>query len=325
MDTAEFFAQLARQLLLSAPLFLLIALGYCLGRFAHWPESVNEGLNRFCFNVAIPCMLFKVMSKFFESPPVDMRLLIAYFGTCFVIYVIGRIAAKSVFRMDAVSASVFGLAGIFSNNVMLGIPVAIILLGASSLSSVALVLVFNSLILWTLVTVSVEWAQNGSFSVRGIGKTLVSVLRNPIIIGIFSGFAWSFLIHRPLPQFLDSPVSMVAQVAAPLTLITLGMSLSRYQIRKGLPESLTICLLKLILMPALIWLIAWLLHLPREESQVVVLLGSMAVGINVYLMAQKFQVLQGATATSMLLSTLLSTMTTPLFMILMTHFYPNWP
>jgi len=325
MDTANFFAQLAQQLLLSAPLFILIVLGYALGRFAGWPDSVNEGLNRFCFNVAIPCMLFNVMSKFWQSPPVDMRLLIAYFGSCFVIYVIGRVLAKGGFRLDAISASVFGLAGIFSNNVMLGIPVAVILLGPASLASVALVLVFNSLILWTLVTVSVEWAQNGSFSLRGIAKTLVSVLRNPIIIGIFSGFLWSLLLHRPLPQLLASPVNMVAQVAAPLTLITLGMSLSRYQIRKGLPESLTICLLKLVLMPALIWLAAFLLHLPREESQVVVLLGSMAVGVNVYLMAQKFQVLQGATATSMLLSTLFSTVSTPLFMILMAHFYPNWP
>lgn len=323
MDTAHFFAQLAQQLLLSAPLFLLIALGYGLGRFAGWPESVNEGLNRFCFNVAIPCMLFNVMSKFYQSPPVDMRLLIAYFGSCFVIYVIGRLLAKGLFRLEAVSAPVFAMAGIFSNNVMLGIPVAVILLGPSSLASVALVLVFNSLILWTLVTVSVEWAQNGSFSLRGIARTLVSVLRNPIIIGIFSGFLWS-LLHRPLPQFLASPVNMVAQVAAPLTLITLGMSLSRYQIRNGLRESLTICLLKLVLMPALIWLAAFLLHLPREESQVVVLLGSMAVGVNVYLMAQKFQVLQGATATSMLLSTLLSAVSTPLFMILMSQFYPAW-
>jgi predicted permease len=68
---------------------------------------------------------------------------------------------------------------------MLGIPVAVILLGQASLASVALVLVFNSLILWTLVTVSVEWAQSGSFSWKGIGKTLVNVLRNPLIIGIF--------------------------------------------------------------------------------------------------------------------------------------------
>ncbi|HEY0207696.1 AEC family transporter, partial [Acerihabitans sp.] len=68
METVGFLAQLSHQVILSAPLFLLIATGFCLGRFAGWPESVNEGLNRFCFTVALPCMLFKVMSKFYQSP-----------------------------------------------------------------------------------------------------------------------------------------------------------------------------------------------------------------------------------------------------------------
>ncbi|BBE75258.1 MULTISPECIES: AEC family transporter [Enterobacteriaceae] len=324
METTNFLGQLTQQMILSAPLFSLIALGYCLGRFAGWPEAASGVFNRFCFSIALPCMLFKVMSKFYQSPPVDMRLLIAYFGSCLLIYIVGRIVAKSLFGLDAISASVFGLGGIFSNNVMLGIPVAVILLGQASLASVALVLVFNSLILWTLVTVSVEWAQSGSFSWKGIGKTLVNVLRNPLIIGIFSGFAWS-ATHHTLPQFIDGPVSMLGQIAAPLTLVTLGMSLSHYNISQGLRESAAICLIKLVLMPALIWALAYALHLPQQESQVVVLLGSMAVGINVYLMAQKFKVLQGATATSMLISTLLSTLTTPMLMILMSRFYPAWP
>jgi predicted permease len=324
METASFLGQLSQQMLLSAPLFSLIALGYCLGRFAGWPESASGVFNRFCFSVALPCMLFKVMSKFYQSPPVDMRLLIAYFGSCLLIYIVGRIVANRIFGLDAISASVFGLGGIFSNNVMLGIPVAVILLGQASLASVALVLVFNSLILWTLVTVSVEWAQSGSFSWKGIGKTLVNVLRNPLIIGIFSGFTWS-ATHHPLPQFIDGPVSMLGQIAAPLTLVTLGMSLSHYKISQGWRESSAICLIKLLLMPGLIWVLAYALHLPQQESQVVVLLGSMAVGINVYLMAQKFNVLQGATATSMLISTLLSTLTTPLLMIMMSRFYPAWP
>lgn len=320
MESVSFFGQLTHQMVLSAPLFLLMATGYGIGRFAGWPDSVGDGLNRFCFTVALPCMLFKVMSKFYESPPVDVRLLIAFFGSCFVVYFIGRLVAKTLFHLDPVASSVFSLGGIFSNNVMLGIPVAIILLGQASLPSVALVLVFNSLILWTLVTVSVEWAQNGSFSLSGIVKTLLNVVRNPIIIGIFTGFAWS-LLHRPLPYIINSPVTMLGQVSAPLTLVTLGMSLARYKIRHGLRESAVISLLKLVVMPLMVWGAAILLHLPQQESQVVVLLGSMAVGVNVYLMAQKFNALQGATATSMLLTTVLSTVTTPMLMLLMARYY----
>lgn len=313
--------QLLHQISLSLPLFILIAAGYGLGRFSGWPISVNEGLNRLCFNVAIPCMLFGVMSGFYRTPPVDYGLLIAFFGGCFVVYAIGRIIAKRIFNLDPVSSSVFALGGIFSNNVMLGIPIATLLLGQQALPSIALVLIFNSLILWTLVTASVEWARSGSFSLQGILKTLVSVFKNPIIIGIISGMGWS-LLHRPLPDVIDEPVGMVAGMAVPLSLISLGMSLSRYSIREGLRESYAICVLKLLIQPLVIAAIALAIGLPRSEAQVVVLLGSMAIGINVYLMAQKFGVMQGATATSTLFTTALSALTTPLLMIFMDQFYP---
>ncbi|MBS0848315.1 AEC family transporter [Citrobacter sp. JGM124] len=309
------------QIALSLPLFILIAVGYGLGRFSGWPLSVNEGLNRLCFNVVIPCMLFNVMSGFYKTPPVDYRLLVAFFGSCFIVYAMGRIIAKHFFKLDPVSSSVFALGGIFSNNVMLGIPIATLLLGPESLPSIALVLIFNSLILWTLVTVSVEWARSGSFSLQGVLKTLISVFKNPIIIGIISGTAWS-LSHTPLPDVIGQPVVMMGSMAAPLSLIALGMSLSHYSIREGLRESYAICLLKLLVQPLIIAVIALAIGLPADEAKVVVLLGSMAVGVNVYLMAQKFGVMQGSTASSTLFTTALSALSTPLFIMLMTQFYP---
>ena len=47
MESVSFFGQLTHQMVLSAPLFLLMATGYGIGRFAGWPDSVGDGLNRF--------------------------------------------------------------------------------------------------------------------------------------------------------------------------------------------------------------------------------------------------------------------------------------
>jgi malonate transporter len=52
------------------------------------------------------------------------------------------------------------------------------------------------------------------------------------------------------------------------------------------------------------------------ETQAVVLLSSLAVGVNVYLMAREFDTLQGPVATSMVLSTALSALTVPLALAL---------
>lgn len=159
---------LGHQIYLSAPLFILIFLGYCLTKWGKWPLSISEGMNRFVFNVALPCMLFRIMSDFYNSPAVDVRLLLAFFGSCLLVFIVGRILASRLFHLDGVAGSVFALGGVFSNNVMLGIPVATVLLGPGALPSVALVLVFNSLLLWTLLTVSVEWSKQGSFSFRAL-------------------------------------------------------------------------------------------------------------------------------------------------------------
>ena len=106
------------------------------------------------------------MSDSSRLPPFDARLLIAFFSGCVVTFAIGRLVAKFVFRIDGVGQTVFGLAGVFSNNVLLGIPLAKAALGEAALPPVALVIVFNSFILWTLATISVEWARHGTTTPR---------------------------------------------------------------------------------------------------------------------------------------------------------------
>lgn len=49
----------------------------------------------------------------------------------------------------------------------------------------------------------------------------------------------------------------------------------------------------------------------------VVLLGSMAVGVNIYLMSRQFNALGGPVASSLLVSTVLAAVTTPLILTLM--------
>ena len=193
---------LFQQIALAAPLFVLVFVGYGLMRFSGWPKSMSDNLTRFVFSVALPAMLFRLMSDFSKLPPVDARLLLAFFGGCLIVFAIGRLVAWKLFGLDGVAQSVFALGGVFSNNVMLGLPLAKVALGETAVPSVALVLVFNALILWTLVTVSVEWARHGSFSARGFAQTTRAVLTNPIVAAILSGalFGLCLLYTSPSPR-----------------------------------------------------------------------------------------------------------------------------
>lgn len=301
--------------LLSAPLFLIVFVGFAIARW-RWRREWTELGSQLVFRVALPALLFHMMTGLSRLPPVDARLLIAFFGGCFIVFLLGRLVSARWYRMDGVSQSVFALAGVFSNNVLLGVPIARLTLGEQALPSVALVLVFNALTLWTLVTISVEWARHGSFTLAGFGKTTLSVLRNPLVAAIIAGtlVGWSGLqLHAWIEVTLDG----IGKLAAPLALLVLGMGLAEYGARQGLNQSFTICALKLIVQPLVVWALAALLNLPPLETSVVVLLASLSVGVNVYMMAVQFDTLQSTIASSLVLSTGLASITTPVLLSLL--------
>lgn len=298
------------------PLFLLVLAGYAVIRWTPAPQRLAEGVSRFVFALALPAMLFRLMSDFSRLPPVDARLLFAFFGGCLIVFVIGRLLAWKVFALDGIGQSIFALGGIFSNNVLLGLPLARVTLGEQALPVVALVLVFNSLTLWTLVTVSVEWARHGRPTPRGFLKTARSVLTNPIVAAIVSGTLFG-LAGGSLPLVVDTPLRWLGEVAGPLSLVALGMGLATYGVREGWRLSVAISAVKLLLQPLVVWLLARALGLPLLETQVVTLLASLAVGANVYLMSMQFKTLQGPVAGSLVLSTALAALTTPLILTLL--------
>jgi malonate transporter and related proteins len=112
-------------------------------------------------------------------------------------------------------------------------------------------------------------------------------------------------------------LSAVGIVAAPGALLVLGMGLTAYRIRQEWRQSAAICIVKLIVQPLVVCILGVWLGLPPLELAVVVLLASLAVGANVYLMSIQFERLQGTIATSLVASTVLASVTTPVWLSLL--------
>lgn len=311
-----FLQAFAQQFYALLPFFILIAIGYLLVRVFKWSNHFTEGLTKFLFNLAIPVMLFGVMSRFHTQKEMDPLLVLAYFGASFVLFFIEKIYAKYILKLNSQEGSVFGIGGIFSNNVMIGIPLIMLFMGDEAIAVSALIISFNALLLWSLVSFAIEWAEHGSLSLKGLIMTFRGVLKNPIVIGIMLGLFVSFF-RISMPSFATSTIDMFSNMVAPLSLLTLGMGLAKYRLGSNLKVSLNITFFKLIIHPLIIWFAAILLGLPAFETKAIVILGSIATGMNVYLMALKFKVIEDATASSIILTTVLSAITTPIIVVLL--------
>ena len=63
------------------------------------------------------------------------------------------------------------MAGVFSNNIQLGVPIAISLLGKESLPSIAVIFSLNGFLMWTLATIAIELGRNG-YQIRDYQLTI---------------------------------------------------------------------------------------------------------------------------------------------------------
>ncbi|MFG3453962.1 AEC family transporter [Stutzerimonas stutzeri] len=289
------------------PIFGLIMLGYLLGWRRWLAGEAATGLATITFKLFMPAVLFVGIARAQLSDGMSPTLLLAYFGPVLTIFVlVGLIAHRLLGR-----ASPLGLTAAYSNNVLVGIPLVTTLLGQASLVYVFAILVFHSLILFSLQ--SFYSALGSAQKVSGVA--LLKNLASPLIVGLTLG-ALLNVSGLNLPQPIWRIADWLAQAALPCALMVLGISLSRYRLRPS-AAALGLTLIKLGLFPLLVWYVAGLLPtLSHEARSVLVLLAACPSGVNV-LAFVTHQDDTRAVSSTVFLSTLLAAISLPLWMLVL--------
>lgn len=301
---------------LCLPLFLLVILGWGLIVGKLFDQSVTRVLSGFTFRFLMPALLFSLMSKLSEMPPVDWRVLIAFFGSCVIIYCLGRTAGR-FFGLDNTGKTIFGMAAIFGNNVQLGVPILKVSLGDEAMPTISLLIIFSVLLLWTTAISSVELGKaEGKLDWKRIGRPMLKVFKNPVVLAIILGSAWG-LTGWKLPDFVELTLGYVSSATTPIALIVVGMGLAQHRFTSALPRGLTISTLKIVIHPIIVFCLAKLIGLDEITTNACVLTASLPVAINVYLMASEFRSEEGSASNAIFVSTMLSALLIPLTLTLL--------
>ena len=100
---------------------------------------------------------------------------------------------------------------------------------------------------------------------------------------------------------------MISRAAIPAALISLGAGMNRYHIRGEIPMAMSITLMKLMVLPALVWtLTEYVFEMDRLWTQTAVLLSCMPVGISVYVFSIRYRCCENLVASAIVLSCVLS-------------------
>lgn len=281
----------------------IIALGWALGRRGTLGAHAPAVLARLVFTVATPCLLFVTVAH------ADLRLLLSRSAlttaiSTTVVALIAISVLRGLWRRNAADVTVGTLAASYVNAGNLGLPLAVYLLG----DAVAVVppLLYQLLILAPVAfavldarAASADDATSDDVTAaprerlpltRIARDVLLRTARNPIIVGAVSGLVAAAL-PWPLPEELYSPFALVGAAAAPLALVTFGMSLAVPRLtRERAPRRdlvLTVTL-RNVVSPALAWLVGTLLGLTGEALLAVVAMAALPTAQNVLVYAMQY-------------------------------------
>jgi predicted permease len=292
------------------PVFLVIGAGYAATRARLFSSSAVDGLMVFTQSFAVPCLLFRGLVDLDLRAVFDPRLLVSFYAGAVVAFVLGVLGARRLFRRRPGEAVAVGFGALFSNSVLLGLPIMERAYGAAALAPNFAIVSIHAPFCYLLGITAMEFARADG---RGLADTARAVARamfsNALMIALALGFAVN-LGHVPLPGPLRGAVDMMADAALPAALFGLGGVLTRYAIRASLGEAGLIAGLSLLLHPAVTYVLAqWTFELSEGFVRSAVLTAAMAPGVNTYVFASLYSRGQAQAASAVLLGTGLSVLT----------------
>lgn len=218
------------------PIVLLILFGFILKKTGLFNDEFLQTANKFVFNCCLPVLLFYNVYNIGNLGEIKWSTVFFALGTIFMFFILGFVFSKFFVR-DNKRKGVVWQAFYRSNFAIIGIPLAESI-GGSEGAAIASILsafsipVFNAL---AVVSLSVYTSSEGENKVS-LKKILLNIAKNPLIIGVLTGFivlgvrsfipaddvgAPVFTIRDNMP-FLYDAVEKIARIASPFALVVLG-------------------------------------------------------------------------------------------------------
>lgn len=294
------------------PVFLIIGFGYLAAYAKLFDDGAVDGVMRFAQNFAAPCLLFKSVAQLDLSQAYHPALLLSFYAGAFAGFALGYFGARKLFARTAAESVAIGFACMFSNSLLLGVPITERAYGTDALSGNFAIISIHAPLLYGfgITVMELVRSKGAGLSVLGLtSQVLRAIFSQPLVIGIIAGFAVN-LSGFALPTVAWSAVDMMARTAIPAALFGLGGVLLRYRPEGDMKCIAMVCVCSLVVHPGVAYLLgryAFGLSVPDLRSAVIT--GAMAPGVNAFLFANMYGVAKRVAASAVLIATVATIVT----------------
>ncbi|HBH29580.1 MAG TPA: AEC family transporter [Desulfofustis sp.] len=291
------------------PVFLVIGCGYGAVWRGLMTDEAIDALMRFAINFAIPCLLFSAISTLDLSQDFNIPLLATYYSGAAAGFLAGLLGGRFLFGRGWEDAVVFGFCGLFSNTVLLGLPIMERAYGADSLAANYAIIAIHAPFCYGVGVTAMEIIRaDGTSVLHTAGNVLKAMFRNVLVIGVGLGFIVN-ISSITQPAVLTDALALITRAALPVALFGLGGVLVRYRPGGDVRAICYVAALSLVFHPAVVWGVGSATGLEINDFRAAVVTAAMAPGINCYIFASMYGAAQKVAASAVLLGTAASILT----------------
>lgn len=304
-------------LTVTLPVFLVLGFGY-LASWRGWiGETAIDGVMKFSQGFAIPCLLFLAIARLDLAQEFDLALLGSFYAGALAGFFAGLFGARLIFGRSWEDAVAIGFVGLFSNSLLLGLPITERAYGPDALQANFAIIALHSPFCYAVGITAMELVRARGGGLRQLpGKVLKGMGRNALILGIALG-ALVNVSNLPMPEVLLEALELMARAGLPTALFGLGGILYRYRPEGDMRVILYVVTVSLVLHPAVVWGLGSLAGLKLEAFRSAVITAAMAPGVNAYLFASIYGTAKRVAASAVLIGTAASIGTATLWLALL--------
>ncbi|MGX6511126.1 AEC family transporter [Rhodococcus sp. SJ-2] len=268
-------------------IFVIIAIGFVLGRRGTLGAEAQTVLSRIVFVVATPALLFDALATSDLSTIFSEHLYVGA-ATAFAVAIGYLLIARLWLKRAVPELTVGALSAGYVNSANLGIPIAVFVLGDASF--VAPLMLFQIIVLSpiALTALDLSTARPGASRL----ETLITPFKNPIVVAgaaglVVAGTGWH------VPDALLQPIQLLGGASVPGALLAFGLSLQGVRVlQKGTSPRRDVALasvLKIVVQPLLAWAMGrYLLGLDGTELFAVVVVAMLPTAQSVFVYASAY-------------------------------------
>ena len=275
------------------PVFIVAGIGFAWARLG---LPLDRGfVSRLVINIATPCLILDSVSKL-GLPLSEFTTMLA---SALIMYAAAALGASLILRLAGLPQRSFLPSMTFGNAGNIGLPLSYFAFGDEGLGLSSGVFLVAVVLQFTLAPA----LQDG----RPALKTLATT---PVVYGSALGVTL-LATGIALPSWLDRTVGLLADIAIPLALLTLGFALAEFRIRRA-SIAIGLGLGRLALGFGVALGVSELLGLTGVARSVLILTGSMPTAVVCYLLAERYGCDPDDVAGVVLVSTLTAAFLLPL-------------